>query len=147
MILLLACLAAHAGLALAVPSPWWVPDLTVIGLVLSVRRHAGRWLLLSAISGWFAMAWAIRWSAPVFLGVLLAGAGVRAAGRHWDASDLRVELFLAGAACLLLDAGAFWLGWTWSVRLAGLALARTAVTCAALPLVRSLAAVVERRTR
>ena len=38
MRLLAACWLTHALLAQAIPSPWWVPDVTLVGLVLSVTR-------------------------------------------------------------------------------------------------------------
>ena len=145
MRLLILCLFAHAWLALAVPSPWWTPDLTMVGLVLSVSRRPERWLPLSLLAGLFAMAWAVRLAGPVFLSCLAVGAGVRLWTRHWDADDPRVELLLVGAACLLMLAGSFWFGGVWSFRLAGWGLVQTAVTCAALPLVRAMAGAAEGR--
>ena len=64
---LAACLIAQALLTSAFSSSWWVPDLTLVGLVLAVARTPSRWFLLSVVAGVFTMAWAIRFPKQVFL--------------------------------------------------------------------------------
>ena len=132
------CLAAHAVLARAVPSPWWVPDLTLVGLVLAVARTPSRWLLLSAIAGLFAMGWAVRFPAQIFLSYVAVGAGARLLGRHWDATDLRVQMGLLGLSSVLLNLAGLWLSDLWSFALLGLSLVRMTLTVLAVPCVRLL---------
>jgi len=144
LVVLLGCAAAHLALALMSPSPWWVPDLTLVGLILSVGRFPSRWLGLSGAAGLLTMAWAIRSFGPMFAGYLLIGWATRVVGHRWDATDLRIESWLAGAGSLLLTLGAFWLDDQWSATLLLLMAVRTALTCATVGLVHHLAAQVGR---
>jgi len=133
------CVIAHLVLAMVIPSPWWVPDLTLVGLVLSVGASPAQWLVLSGGAGLVTMVWAVRSSVPMFVGYLLIGFACRMAQRQWDASDLRIETGLVGASSLWLTLGAFWLDDLWSPLLLALMVVRTAVTCGAVPLVHHLA--------
>ena len=144
MWLLLSTLAAHALIARAVPSPWWVPDLTLVGLILAVARAPSRWLLLSAVAGLFTMAWAVRFPKQMFLSYVALGWVVQMLGRAWDATDLRVQLGMVGLASALLSLGGLWLDELWSFPLLGLSMVRVAMTVLAVPCVRHLA---ERRVR
>ena len=137
--LLASCMIAHAALAMMSPSPWWVPDLTLVGLVLSVARFPSRWLALSGTAGLLTMAWAVRSFSPMFAGYLLIGWATRLAGCRWDVTDLRIESWLAGGGSLLLTLGAFWLDDQWSLVLLFLMVIRTALTCGAVALVHHLA--------
>jgi hypothetical protein len=138
MWLLAACLAAHALLARLIPSPWWVPDLTLIGLVLTVSRQPDRWLLACAIAGLFTAIWAARLAAAALLGALICGALLRLGARRWDATDARVQ----GAALVVLSAlttlGLLWLERLWSWPLLALAAARVSVTGASLRVIQRL---------
>lgn len=143
-VILLGCAAAHVALAMMSPSPWWVPDLTLVGLVLSVARFPSRWLVFSGAAGLLTMAWAVRSFSPLFAGYLLVGWATRTAGHRWDATDLRIEVWLAGGGSLLLTLGAFWLDDQRSPVLLLLMVVRTALTCSVVPLVHHLAARVGR---
>ena len=138
--LLLICAAAHMALVLISPSPWWVPDLTLVGLVLSVARSPSRWPALSGAAGLLTMAWAVRSFTPMFVGYLLIGWVIRMAGHRWDATDLRIESWLAGGGSLLLTLGGFWLDDQWSPALLFLMVLRMALTCGAVVLVHHLVA-------
>jgi len=139
--LLLGCLAAHHLAAMAVPSPWGVPDLTVIGLVLAIVKQPQRWLSLSAIAGIFMMAWAIRFPVPVFLGAVGYGWLAWRTTRQWDLTDRRVVGAVVGITSALSTFGLLWLHELWSPPLVGLAALRVAVTTLCVPAVRLLAKV------
>lgn len=138
MRLLIGCLLAHVVIAELVPSSWWVPDLTLIGLVLSVGERPERWLVGSALAGLATMVWAIRFPVPVSVGYLAFGWAVQAAARQWDATDERVQYLLVLVASVLFTFGALWLHDRWTFMLVGLALVRVVMTCSALPLVRGV---------
>jgi hypothetical protein len=144
MPLVIICSVAHLALAMVIPSPWWVPDLTLVGLVLAVTRRPSRWWLLSGAAGLLTMVWAVRSTGPIFAGYLLIGWAVRLAGRQWDATDLRIESGLVASASLVLTMGAFWLDDLWSPILLVFMGLRTALTCSMVPLVHHLAARVGR---
>ena len=138
------CLIAHAVLARAVPSPWWVPDLTLVGLLLAVAKAPSRWLLLSVVAGLFTMVWAVRFPKQVFLSYVALGWVVQMLGRQWDATDPRVQVGMVGLASALLTLGGLWLDELWSFPLLGLSMVRVAMTLLAVPCVRH---VTERRVR
>ena len=138
--LLACCVIAHLALASMIPSPWWVPDMTLVGLVLSVVRAPTRWLALSGWAGLITVVWAVRFPGPIFTGYLLIGWTCQMLARQWDATDLRIECLLAAAGSLFLMAGALWLDDLWSPLLLVLTGVRTALTCGVVPLVHHLAA-------
>ena len=138
MLILVGCLVAHGLLADIVPSPWWVPDVTLVGLVLAIGRLPRHWLLFSATAGISMMAWAVRFPQPVFVGYLGFGGVVRLLARQVDANDLRVQCFTAGLASAALSLGALWLDGLWSFSLLGLASGRVLLTAMAVPLARRL---------
>ena len=142
MLILVGCLAAHGFLADLVPSPWWVPDVTLVGLILAIERLPRQWLLFSATAGISMMVWAVRFPQPVFLGYLGFGGVVRLLARQVDANDLRVQCFTAGLASMALSLGALWLDGLWSLPLFGLMSVRVLLTTMTVPFVRRL---VERR--
>ncbi len=139
MALLLGCLLVHAVMVQLIPWPWWVPDLTLVGLVLAVVRSPRRWLVLSGIAGLWTVLWAVRFHVPLLVGYLAVGWTAQALGRRWDAADAKVQLVLLGWAAAFMTFGSLWLHDLWSLPLAGLASAHVAMTCAALPLVRRIA--------
>ena len=139
MWLLLGALATHALIARAVSSPWWIPDLTLVGLVLAVARTPSRWLLLSAVAGICTMAWAGRFPQQTFLSYIVLGWVVQALGRQWDATDPRVQVGMVGLASALLTLGGLWLDELWLLPLLGLSMVRVALTILAVPCVRHLA--------
>ncbi len=135
---LAACLIAHALLASAIASPWWVPDLTVVGLVLTVARTPSRWFLFSVVAGLFTMGWAVRFPRQVFLSYVALGWVVQTLGRQWDATDLRVQVSLVGLASALLTVAGLWLDELWSLPLLGLSMIRIALTVLMVLCVRHL---------
>ena len=138
-LVLLGCAATQLALALASPSPWWVPDLTLVGLVLAVGRSPERWVAYSASAGLLMVAWAVRFPVQVFVGYFLIGWLSHVLSRHWDATDLRIECLLVAAGSLSLMVGMLWLEDLWSLRVLCLTAVRTAVTCGAVPVIHRMA--------
>ena len=134
------CLGGHLLLANMVPSPWWVPDLTLVGLVLAGARAPRSWLLLSAVAALISIGWTVRWVVPVTMGYLAIGGVGSFVGRQWDATDRRIEGLLVAAASVWLTLGALWLEGLWSARLIALAGIHVAVTCVVVPLVHQVMA-------
>ena len=134
------CLAAHAVAAGMLASPWWVPDLTLIGLVLVVVRMPHRWVIPSVVAGLSTAAWAIRSSSPIFIAYLLVGWVVQRVARQWDATDFRVQWLLVGIVATGLTFGLIWLDDVWSWSIIGLGLVRVAITMVSVPMVRFLMA-------
>ena len=145
MRMLFGCVAMHLVLAMAIPSPWWVPDLTLVGLVLAIARAPHRWLPASSVAGVAALLWAVRFPQPILAGYLLMGWLIHAAATPWDLDDLRVQSLLVGLASLLMTAGGLWLEETASLPLVGWASVRVALTLLSLPVVRSLGVLPRRR--
>ena len=132
------CLVAHALLARLIASPWWVPDLTLVGLVLGVSLRPRHWLMASVVAGLFMMLGAVRFPAQVFLGYVLCGTLVQLSAQRWDTTDGRIQ----GCVVLILSAfmtlGLLGLERLWSWPLLAFAAVRVAVTGLSLPCVRSL---------
>ena len=136
MWLLLTCLLAHVAIAELIPLSWWVPDLTLVGLIVAAGQRPERWLMFSVLAGLATMVWAVRFPGLVFAGYLALGWAVQASAKQWDATDPRIQNLLVGIASTLLTFGTLWLHDRWSFLLVGLASARVVMTCGALPLVR-----------
>lgn len=138
MTVLIGCLASHQLLAHVIPSPWWLPDLTLIGLVLSVGKAPRQWPALSVAAGCFTILWMARFPGHVFLGYLMCGWAVGALARRWDTADARIQWCLVLAAGAAMTLGLIWLDNLWSLPVLGLALARVVVTGCCAPIVRHL---------
>ena len=136
MKVLAACLLTHALLAQVIPSPWWVPDVTLVGLIVSVTRAPSRWLLFSWLAGLSMLLWSLRHAVPLMMGAVVIGGIVRLLARDWDATDARVQSLIVGLASCLMTAGAMWLDACWSLPLFGLAAVHIALTCLAFAVVR-----------
>ena len=134
MLTFVLCVLAHVVLAVSLPSPWLVPDLTLAGMVQAITVRPSRWFIVSVLAALAAMGWAIRFAVPVFAGYWLAGAAVRAVIGQWETPDVRLQCALTGAACACVTFGAVWLDGLWSWRIVAGALVHIAGTSCA-PLV------------
>ncbi len=135
---LLVCLAVHALVAGVVPSPWAVPNLTLVGVVVCVTQSPRQWLLIASTAGLVVMAGSIRVPGPVFVSYLVVGAVLRRLIVRWDAADLRVQVLVTGIAAGLLVVSALWLEDLWSVPLMVRGLGHVALTVGSLVVVRRL---------
>ena len=127
MVLVIGCWLAQQILVGLVPSPWWVPDLTLVGALHSVIRSPARWLSYSMTGGLLVMAWAVRIPVALCLTYLTMGWVVCLLCRRWDVTDLRVQVLLIGAASLLLSTEALWLEGLWSLPRSALAVGHAAL--------------------
>ena len=99
-------LAAHLVAVQLIPSPWLVPNLTLVGVVAGVAAAPQHWLGLGGAAGLLSMLWAPSQGWSVAAGYIAVGAFARLATRHWDASDPRV-----GAIIMAIGSGAVTAGW------------------------------------
>ncbi len=128
----------QAALTTALPSPWWVPDLVLVAMVLVITRRREDWVLAAAAAALWHALWAARVAAHLALAYLLTGWVVRLIAGHVDTQDWRVQIALAAAGCGLVTFGALWIEGRWSVGLLGLAIMRTLVTGGAVAVMRGL---------
>lgn len=140
MILLSSAILTHLMIARWVASPWWVPDLTLIGLTLAIGRAPERWWSFAILAGLITMPWAARFPAQVFLSYLVCGWAVRATGNRWDLADLRVQWVVTCLAVGLMRLWACWLENLWSPPVLGLAGLQTVLTGLSVPGLRWLLA-------
>ena len=131
MALLLGCLLLHALLVQVFASPWWVPDLTLGGVVLAVGRTPRRWLLWSGIAASWATVWAVRSPWVVFLGYLGCGWIVSRLSQAWDTTDLRLQGLIAGVGSLFMTGVGLWVDQLWQAPVVGWASVHVAVTALA----------------
>ena len=132
------CLVAHALLARLIASPWWVPDLTLVGLVLGVSLRPRRWLMASVMAGLFMMLGAVRFPVQIFLGYLLCGTIVQFAAQRWDTTDGRIQGCVVIVLSTLMTLGLLGLERLWSWPLLAFAALRVAVTGLSLWFVQQL---------
>ena len=133
---LVGAIAAHALMAQVIPSFWWVPDVTLVGLVIGIGRSPGRWFILSCAAGLWTMAWAVRFPQLAIAGYLGIGWVIRSVVRHWDIADLRMQYLVCGIASAVTTFGALWVENLWSLAVFGLASVHVAVTCCTVPFAR-----------
>ena len=139
MALLIGCVVTHALLAHLIASPWWLPDLTLVGLVLAVGRRPAQWLIASLVAALLPVVSAVRFQGQLFSAYLVCGWLVQLVGRRWDAADGRVQGAMVLMAAAGLTLGAIWLEDLWSLPLLGLAGLRVAATGLCVPLIQRLA--------
>ena len=120
------------------PSPWWVPNATLIGLVIAVTAKPRRWLENSLLAGLLMTVWAIRTGWLFLPEYLLIGWIVRLTTIEWDVMDLRVQGSLLSAMACVLTLLHIWFENQWSSASVGLGLLHVASTLICLPLLRRL---------
>ena len=135
---LLGCLLMHELGAQLIPWAWWVPDFTLVGLILAVGQSPDRWWLFSGLAGLTTYAWAVRVPGPILISFLALGWVAHLVAKQWDATDPRVQYLVVGIASALMAIEALWLEDLWSPPLVGLAGARVLLTCLMVPLARQL---------
>ena len=138
MRVLLGCLMLHALCAAVAPSPWWVPNLTLVGLVMAIQRAPHRWPTASVIAGLFTVLWAVRFPVPLLAGSLGLGALVRWLNTQWDLDDPRVQDVVMTCGSGIISAGLLWLDGLWSPTIAGWVVVHVAVTVLLARFVRRL---------
>ncbi len=133
---LIGCIIAQIVLAGIVPFPWWVPDLALAGLVLTVIRKPGDWLLCATLVGGTMMLWAIRFPLLMLLSYVTAGGLARLMVRRWDLQDVRTLTVLTGGLVLAVQLFWLWIDRAWSWELFGLACGRAGLSALMIPLMR-----------
>lgn len=137
MIVWFGCVFVHGLLANFASSGFWVPQLTLVGLVISILRYPKGWLLLSLLTALVANTWTIRLAYAVCMMVLALGFSVQWIIRRWDVNEMMLQILLVVLAVVLFDLGMVWLEDSWSWAQLGSVLLNTIVTAlAAVPLLR-----------
>ena len=136
--LLLVCIAVQELVSQIAPSAWWVPDLTVVGLVVAVVRSPAQWFACAALAGLSTTVWAIRFAQPIFMTTLLLGGALALVSKRFDTTDRRMHYLLVGLCSVIVTMEPLWLEGLWSPGVLGLAGVRVTLTLLALPLVRRL---------
>ena len=136
--LLLGCGLAHLVAARLAASPWWVPDLTLVGLVLAVWRAPERWILYAVTAGLLMLVWAVRFPAQVFFAYVGCGSLARLAVGQLASPDGRFQVLVTTLLATALMGALLWLETLWSVSLIGLALGRVALTGLSVVVVKHL---------
>lgn len=132
MATLAGCLLAHAVLAQAPIAAWWVPDLTLVGMVLVIGRAPARWPLWAGMAALWAMLWAIRMPWLVGVSYLGCGWGVRRLCDAWETTDLRLQGLMIGLASLLITIVLLWIDRLWSLPMAAWTVVHVGVTAGTL---------------
>ncbi|MBI3321203.1 MAG: hypothetical protein HYZ91_02920 [Candidatus Omnitrophica bacterium] len=138
MITLLGCVVAHQFVAQLSVSPWWVPDLTLVGSVLATTRTPAKWLLFAGTAGLLTMVWALRLPTVVLVEYLLLGGVIRWLSGHWDVADRRLQGMIAGAASVVMTLIQLRIAHLWSFPVAGLVSVHVAGTVVAIVVVGRL---------
>lgn len=132
------CLIAHELFARLIPSPWWVPDVTLVGVVLMTGSARRDWIVLVAVAGLVSSLWAIRVSGLIVMEYLLLGGILQLVARYWDVTDLRMQCVVSGMASAAMTGSLLWVDRLHSIPLLALASVHVAMTCLVVPVVRSL---------
>ncbi|PIQ84805.1 MAG: hypothetical protein COV75_00295 [Candidatus Omnitrophica bacterium CG11_big_fil_rev_8_21_14_0_20_63_9] len=134
-----AVLGAHWVLAQLMPSPWWVPNLTIGALVLWTGRWPSRWWLFAVCAGWWMMVATVREPGAALIGCVLIASATRVAVRQFDWDDPYLP-----EICVVLGTAALTLSTLWTEHVASptvlaLALLHVCLTTLTVPLLRRVA--------
>ncbi len=132
------CLVLHAVLV-QWTGPWWLPNLTLIGMLLSIARPPRWWLPLSLVAALFTLSGSVRFPRIILLAYVALGWLLQWLAERWDVSDARVQELVAVLACAVLTGSALWLDGLWSWSLAAAAAGHVALTGLALHVLRRVA--------
>ena len=136
MRILLGCVLMHLLVASLVGSPWWVPNLTMVGLVFAVATVPSQWLVLSGVAAVVTTLLTVRMTGLLVSGYLLLGWGLQVLATLWDLTDLRVQCLVVGTASLLIAGGALLVEGPWTPAIVGALCGYLAITCVTIPLLR-----------
>lgn len=90
-------------------SPWWVPNLTLVGALLGICLQPARWWMYGLAAGWALTFWSTRhpqWLVGCFL---VIGALVALGSRQWNLSDGRVQMGAMACAMAFFAAVILWI--------------------------------------
>ena len=117
-------------------SPWWVPDLSLVSLILTMGPSSARWLIRSWLIGIVTMCWDVQAPLVPLLWYPAVAGSLRLVAQRWDLEDLRVQLVLVALAesmWLLLHV---WIQDIATLPLLALAVLHVAVTVITVPAMR-----------
>ncbi|MBI4598355.1 MAG: hypothetical protein HY737_08160 [Candidatus Omnitrophica bacterium] len=130
---------AQLLLVQVLPSPWWVPDLLVVALVVAMSAQPNRWVALSAAAGLCQSVWAVRFPWHIVMSYVGVGWLAMLAHARWNAADWRVQALAVGAGVAMVTAVGLGLDALWSLDAIGLAGVRVGLTVLSFFLLRRIA--------
>ena len=124
-------LILHALAAAIIPSAWWVPDVTLIGLIMTVAAAPAQWWVGSGCAMLLTLAWTIRHATLLCGGWWLIGWGCHHLVRYWDLTDGPLQPVGIGVISVGMTTARLWLEGAWSFPLLGLSVLHAAITALA----------------
>jgi hypothetical protein len=121
-----------------VASPWWVPDVTLVAVMLVIASAPDGWWLPSAIAGLLTMGWMIQAPALPLVWYLALGLGVSLGSGFWDLGDRRIQLVAIGIAEGVWLSLHVWFQDVAVLPLAGWLLLHVGITLLSVPMMRRL---------
>ena len=143
MVVVVSALIAQVLIGEVLISPWWAPNLVLVGLVIAVGSSPQRWFRYACVTGLFTIAWSVRASWAILLVWCLFGWCVSRVSQRWDLTDRRVQCVVCGVGSLFLTFITLWFDDLFTFPLLGLAVVHAAMTSLSVP----LSAIVARRLR
>ena len=142
--LVIGFLAAHFTLAQLLPTPWWTPNLTVIGLLFATVRKPQHWWLWAALCGTGLALGMVRFPVWMIAASAALAYGFQWCTRRWNANeDWHVQALMVLAGTLGMMLFLFWLDGAWSLKLLRPLAEHLAATLAAYVVARRIVAVRE----
>jgi len=126
----------HLALGRWVPSPWFMPDLTVTGMVLAILLLPERPVSPAILSGALTMLFSVPHSLAAGVMYPLVGGLVKYAAHQWDLSQPRRQRAVVVAAQALLLFLTVPLRTRWTGELFWLSLVHLSLTALCVPVIR-----------
>ena len=128
----------HLAIGRWVASPWLVPDLTLVIIVVTMIRCPGYSLSPALYGGLLVMLFTIHHSVAVGLAYVGAGVLTKLLATQWNVASPFLQQAMVGVAETGLVMVALFLNRAASLTLLGLAGAKVLITVACVPLLRRL---------
>src|SRR3989338_3153440 len=120
MLGLFALIGLHLIAALFIPSPWFVPNFSVVGLVLAVSHKPSSWFAFALLCGLLSALWVIRSPVPVMMSYVAIGWVVQMLGSQVDVRRLDFQYLMVGISTLIVTLSGLWLSGIYSFPLLAL---------------------------
>lgn len=119
---LLWAIGLHQVCVLVVPLGWWVPNLTLLGLVAATWARPARWASYAMVAALSVLPWGGSTCVPVMGLYGVIGWAVWLTWEHLELQDRRLQTALVAAAALVLTTGMLmakgagsWVLWGWGL--------------------------------
>ncbi|MBI3319970.1 MAG: hypothetical protein HYZ89_05235 [Candidatus Omnitrophica bacterium] len=129
---------SHLAIGRWIASPWWVPDLTLLSIVVTMARYPGQAFLPALYGGLLMMLFTVHHAVAVGLSYVGAGVLTKLLATQGDLATPFLQQVIVGVAEIGLLAVALFLNRTASLELLELSGAKVLVTVACIPFMRRL---------